>query len=79
LLGGDIDPAALAAEVATVNDGDVQERREEFAALEPRFVPLDGANPFNPEIPRQLPQKALLGYKYKFKGASRRANDVTAL
>ena len=31
LLGGDVDPAALAAQVAAVDDRDVEERREELA------------------------------------------------
>src|SRR4029078_8407572 len=57
LLGRHIDPASLTAHVAHIDDRDVEKRREEFAALEPRFVPLHGADAFAPEIPRQLPQQ----------------------
>ena len=40
LLRGDIDPAALTSQIATVDDRDVQEGRKDDALLEPRPLPL---------------------------------------
>src|SRR4051794_6992121 len=51
LLGGHIDPATLAAEIAAIDDRDIEERRKEFPPLEPRLVPLHRANALHAEIP----------------------------
>src|SRR5207237_112550 len=39
-LGGDVDPAALAAQVAAIDDRDVQKRRKDLAAFDAGLVPL---------------------------------------
>ena len=57
----DIDPAALAAEIAGVQNRNVEKRREVLAALHPIFVQLHRARPFKSEIPRHLQQKAGIG------------------
>ena len=57
----DIDPAALAAEVAGVDDRDVEERREELAALEPALVLVDGEHALEAHVPGELPEQALVG------------------
>jgi hypothetical protein len=61
LLVGHVHPAALAAEVAGVDDGDVQERREHLAALEPQLVPVDGQGGAEAHVVGELPQEALVG------------------
>ena len=61
LLGGHIDPAALAAQVAAVDDREVQKRREELAALEPAFVALHREHALDAEVPGELPEQALVG------------------
>ena len=63
LLGRHIDPAALAAEVAAVDDRDVEERRKELAPLEPRLVLLHRAHALEAEIPGQLPEQPLVGFQ----------------
>jgi hypothetical protein len=52
----DIDPAALAAEVAGVQDGDVEEGREELALLHALLVQHHGPRPLVAEIPADLRQ-----------------------
>src|SRR5262249_5204808 len=60
LFVGDIDPTSLAAEVARVDDGDVEERGKELAALDPGLVPLDGEGTLYAHIPGELPQEAFV-------------------
>ena len=45
-----IDPAALAAEVAAVEDGDVEERREILALLHPFLEEFTERAPLNPKF-----------------------------
>ena len=52
----DIDPAALAAEVAGVQDGNVKEGREELALLHALLVKHHRARPLVAEIPADLGQ-----------------------
>ena len=52
----DIDPAALAAEVAGVQDGDVEEGREELALLHALLVQHHRTRPLVAEIPADLRQ-----------------------
>jgi hypothetical protein len=54
LLGRDIDPATLAAQVAGVEDRHVQERRKKLAALHATFVPQDRERSFDPHVPQEL-------------------------
>ncbi len=63
LLGRDIDPAALAAQVAGIDDRDVEERREELAALEAGFVPLDGEHALQAHVPGELPEETFIGFE----------------
>ena len=60
-LGGDIHPAALAAQVAGVQDGEVEKRREELAVLNPLFEELDGADAFVTEVPKKFPEAPRVG------------------
>ena len=66
MLGGHIDPAALAAEVAAIDDRDVQERRKDLAALEPAFVLLDGEHALEAHVPGELPEQPLVGFEAAF-------------
>lgn len=56
----DINPAALAPQVATVENGNVDEGRKIDALLHPFFVKIDRVNPFDPEVPHELRQMALV-------------------
>ena len=57
----DIDPAALAAQVATVDDREIEKRREILAALKPAFEALDREHSLHPEVPDELPEQTLVG------------------
>jgi len=50
----------LAAEIAGVDDGEIQEGRERLTALEPALKPLDGKHPFHAEVPNELGDAALV-------------------
>jgi len=63
----DVHPAALAAQVAGIDDREVEERREVFATLHAPLEPLDRQHALHAEVPRRLPQAALV----------RRAQDST--
>ncbi len=56
LLGGHVDPAPLAAEVAAIDDRHVQEGRKELAPPQPRLVFLHRAHSLETHVPSQLPQ-----------------------
>ena len=62
-LARDVDPAALAAQIAAIDDGDVQERRKDLAALEPLLVLVDGEHALPAHVPGQLPQQTLVGFE----------------
>ena len=61
LLGGHVDPATLAAQVAAVDDRDVEEGRKHLALFQPAFVLLNGEHPLPAHVPDQLPEEALVG------------------
>src|SRR3989449_2091220 len=56
-----IHPAALATEVARVDDGKIEERGEVFAALDAPLELLDRQHPLHAEVPDKLPQATLVG------------------
>jgi hypothetical protein len=70
-LGFDIHPATLAAQVAGVDDRDVEERREVLAVAQPPLEALDGEHPFHPEIPEELPDAFRVGGAQGAKGELR--------
>src|SRR5581483_9252425 len=57
----DLDPAALAPQIAAVDDRDVQEGREVFAAGEPPLELLDRPDPLEPEVVAELPEDLRVG------------------
>ena len=63
LLRGHIDPTALTAQVATVDDRDVDERRKELAPLHPAFESLNGQHPLEAKVVGELPQQALVSFE----------------
>ena len=63
LLGSHIDPAALAAQIATVDDRDVQIRWKEFASLQPLFMLLHRPKTPDTHVPDEFPQQALIGFQ----------------
>jgi len=71
LLSRDIDPATLAAQVAGVDDRDIEEWWEEFAAFEPRFVQLNRADAFDSEIPDEFPEQPFIGFEQQTFGKSK--------
>ena len=54
LLGGHIDPAALAAQIAAVGDGDVQERRVELAPFQSPLVLPDRPDALEPQLEAEV-------------------------
>ena len=56
--GVDVDPAALAAEVAAVDDAEVEEGGEDDAFFKALFEEVDGAGAFESEIPRHGAEEA---------------------
>ena len=70
LLMRNVDPATLAAEIAAVDDRDVQIRRKELAAFQPRLVFLYRTETFEAHIPEQLPQQTLVGFEQHSFGKS---------
>jgi hypothetical protein len=48
----------LAAEVATIQDGDVEEGRKVLAFLHASFESFDADNAFDPEVPQELSDAA---------------------
>src|SRR5439155_13343884 len=68
LLGSDIDPATLAAQVAAVDDRHVKERREVCPSFQTAFVSLDGQHAFPAHVPGQLPEQALIGFEQQALG-----------
>src|SRR5262245_36426594 len=51
-----INPAALATQVATVNDRDIEERRKVFAATDSLLELLDREHSLDAKIPRKFPE-----------------------
>ena len=62
LFGSHVDPTTLAAEVATVDDRDVEKRRKELATCQSPFVLLNRPGAFEAKIPGQLPEQPLIGF-----------------
>ena len=60
LFGGDINPAALAAQVAAVNDRDIEEGREEFTPFEAFFMFVNGKSAFEAKVVSQFPDKSFV-------------------
>jgi len=65
LLGGYVDPAPLAAKIATVDDGNVEKWRKDLASFESLFMFLDGARSLPAHVPGQFPQGPLVGLEQK--------------
>jgi len=63
LLGRHIHPASLATKITTVDDRDVDERREELAAFHLAFKPFDRQHSLEAEVVCQLPQQTFVGFK----------------
>ena len=57
----DVDPAALAAQLAAGDHRDEEERREIFAALQPALVLLDRQHALDAEVPGELPEQPRVG------------------
>ena len=60
LLGSDINPAALATQVAAVDDRDIQERGEEFSPFEAFFVLVNRQGAFEAKVVSQFPDKSFV-------------------
>lgn len=60
LFGGNVHPTALAAQVAAINDGKIEERREEFALLETPLMLLDTSQAFPARCVEKIPQQPLV-------------------
>src|SRR5262245_19679237 len=64
-LRGNIDPAALAAQVTAVDDGDIEKGRKHLAAFQAALVSFDRQHPPQTHVPGKLPQEALVGFEEK--------------
>ncbi len=53
-VSGDVDPTTLAAQIAAVEDRDVEEGRKELAFLQTLFEPFDAEDAFHPKVPQEL-------------------------
>jgi hypothetical protein len=71
LLGRYVHPAALTAQIATVNNGNVEEWWEELTMLQPPLMFLNRAHAFPAHIPDKLPHKSLIGFKQEAFGKSK--------
>src|SRR5205823_3357299 len=60
-LGLHVHPAALAAQVAGIQDREIQERRKIFTALDAALELLDGQQPLHTEIPHEFPEQPRVG------------------
>src|SRR5207253_1386907 len=54
----DIDPATVAAQVATIDNREIKKRRKEFAAFDSPFEALDREHSLNAKIPGEFPNEA---------------------
>src|SRR5262249_53939157 len=70
LLGSHVHPTTLATQVATIDDGNVEEWRGDIASFEPLLVFLDGARSLPAHVPGQFPQGPLVGLEQKTFGKS---------
>ncbi len=61
LLGSHIDPTALAAQIATVDNRYIEERREELAAFESSLMFLNTAQSLPTRLVGKLPQQTFVG------------------
>jgi hypothetical protein len=85
----DLHPAALAAEIAAVDNRNVQERRKMLAALQPPLEPLHGPDALEAEVVGKPPQDAGVGLggepqrergkRWKHRGHSSRSAAASAL
>ena len=53
-LSLNIDPTALAAQVARIQDRDVEKSRKVFSSTNARFKTLDADQSLDPEVPKKL-------------------------
>jgi hypothetical protein len=51
----------LAAQIAAVNDRDVEVRREELTSFQSALMQINRPQPFHAHIPSQLPQQPFVG------------------
>src|SRR5262249_12566125 len=56
----DVDPAALTAHIARIDDADIKERRKHLAALQAALVPLDAQGALDAHVPEQFPEQTLV-------------------
>jgi hypothetical protein len=71
LLRRHINPTALTAQVATVDNRNVQIGRKELAAFQPPLMQVNRPQPFHAHVPGQLPQQALIGFQQHSFGESK--------
>jgi hypothetical protein len=60
----DFDPAALASQVAAVDDREIQEWREMLPVFQPFLELLNRAHPFVAEVVREFPEQARIGFSH---------------
>jgi len=75
----DVDPAALAPQVARVNNGNVEKGGEIFTALDSPFETLDRQQPLDPKVPAELVKTLWPRGAQDSKGQSREHIKVSAV
>ena len=63
LLGGNVNPATGAAEVAGVDDRDVEVGGKELPVAKPAFVLLNASPAFEAHVPAELPEQTLVCFQ----------------
>ncbi len=63
LRSGDVNPATLAPQVATIDDGNIKKGWKIFSLFESSFEPLHRTDPLESHVPDKFPQQALVGLK----------------
>lgn len=68
LFCSNINPAALTAEIAGIDDGDVEKRGKDFSPFQSAFESLDRQSAAHAHIPEQLPQQPFVGFEQQPSG-----------
>jgi len=68
LLGGHVHPAALAAQIAAINNRDVQEGRKDLAFFQALLVLFHREHALDAHVPEQLPQQPFIRFQQQTTG-----------
>ncbi len=75
LPGGDIDPAALTAEIAAVDHGNVQKGREELPPAQAQLMPVDRQRSLETHQIQQAQEQSFVGFPQEAAYQAKRGTD----